>query len=48
MIGIVQRGGDVRSRTMERVTSMNIAAGFIAENADLTCRVITDEVRLYT
>jgi transposase-like protein len=41
VVGIVQRGGDVRFRMMERVTSMNIAS-FIAENADLSCRVITD------
>jgi hypothetical protein len=31
---------------MERVTSMNIAS-FIAENADLSCRVITDEAPVY-
>ncbi|MFZ0480689.1 MAG: IS1595 family transposase [Terriglobales bacterium] len=46
VIGIVQRGGDVRFRMMERVTSMNIAS-FIAENADLSCRVITDEAPVY-
>jgi transposase-like protein len=46
VVGIVQRGGDVRFRMMERVTSMNIAS-FIAENADLTCRVITDEAPIY-
>jgi transposase-like protein len=46
VVGIVQRGGDVRFRMMERVTSMNIAS-FIAENADLSCRVITDEAPVY-
>jgi transposase-like protein len=46
VVGIVQRGGNVSFRMMERVTSMNIAS-FIAENADLTCRVITDEAPIY-
>ena len=46
VVGIVQRGGDVRFQMMERVTSMNISR-FIAENADLSCRVITDEAPVY-
>jgi transposase-like protein len=45
--GIVQRDGDVRFQVMERLTSERLAE-FIAENADLTCRVITDEANLYT
>jgi transposase-like protein len=47
VVGIVQRDGEVRFRMMERVTGENIA-NFIAENADLTCRVITDESPAYT
>jgi len=42
VVGIVQRGGDVRFQMMERVTSDNLGK-FIAENADLSCRLITDE-----
>lgn len=40
--GIVQRGGDVRFQMMTRVTA-NKLSRFIAENADLTCRLLTDE-----
>jgi transposase-like protein len=46
VIGMVQRGGDVRFRMMERITSENIG-NFVKENADLTCRVITDELHVY-
>lgn len=46
VVGIVQRGGDVRFQMMERVTSANIGK-FIAENADLSCRMITDELSVY-
>jgi transposase-like protein len=42
----VQRGGDVRFQMMERVTSENIGR-FVAENADLSCRIITDELAVY-
>ena len=35
---MVQRGGDVRFRMMERVTSDNLA-DVLAENASITCRV---------
>ena len=42
----MQRDGDVRFQMMERVTAENISK-FIAQNADLSCRVITDEFNLY-
>src|ERR1700677_151856 len=38
VVGIVQRGGDVRFQMMERVTAENIGQ-FVAENADLSCRI---------
>jgi len=40
--GIVQRDGDVRFQLLQRVTSDQLGK-FIAENADLSCRLITDE-----
>jgi len=40
--GLVQRGGDVRFKMLQRVTSDQLGQ-FIAENADLSCRLITDE-----
>jgi transposase-like protein len=46
VVGIVQRGGDVRFQMMERVTAENIGK-FVAENADLSCRIITDELGVY-
>jgi transposase-like protein len=46
VIGIVERGGDVRFRMMERVTADKISL-FVAENADLSCRIITDEFQAY-
>jgi hypothetical protein len=46
VVGIVQRGGDVRFQMMERVTAANIGR-FVAENADLSCRMITDELGVY-
>jgi transposase-like protein len=42
VVGMVQRGGDVRFRMMDRITADRLAE-VIAENADLTCRLITDE-----
>jgi hypothetical protein len=42
VLGMVQRDGDVRLRMMERLTADRIGA-VLAENADLTCRLITDE-----
>lgn len=46
VVGIVQRNGDVRFRMMQRVTAENISK-FVAENADLSCRIITDELPVY-
>ena len=46
VVGIVQRGGDVRLRVMERVIA-NRLGEFIAENADLSCRLMSDELNLY-
>jgi len=47
VVGIVQRGGDVRFRMMKRLSAKNLAK-FIAENADGSCRLITDDLNLYT
>jgi len=47
VVGIVQRGGDVRFEMMARVTADNIGR-FVAENADLSCRIITDEYPAYS
>jgi transposase-like protein len=44
--GIVERNGDVRFKMMERVTAENLSA-FVAENADLTCRIMTDDFKSY-
>lgn len=46
VVGIVQRGGDVRFRVMERVTASTLGE-FVAENADRSCRLITDESKAY-
>jgi transposase-like protein len=46
VLGIVQRGGDVRFRMMDRLTAERLRE-VIAENADLTCRMITDEFPKY-
>lgn len=46
VLGVVQRNGDVRFQLMERITSENIGK-FVAENADLSCRIITDELPAY-
>lgn len=47
VFGIVQRHGDVRFQMMDRLTSDRLGE-VIAENADLTCRLITDEYNAYT
>lgn len=39
---VVQRGGDVRFQVSKRVTSDRLGQ-FLMENADLSCRLITDE-----
>ncbi len=46
VVGMVQRGGDVRFRLMDRITADRLTE-VIAENADLTCRLITDEHQGY-
>jgi transposase-like protein len=46
VVGMVQRDGDVRFQTMDRITSDRLHE-VLAENADLTCRLITDEHRGY-
>jgi len=46
VLGIVQRDGDVRFQLSDRVTADRLSE-FVAENADLTCRLITDEHRGY-
>lgn len=46
VVGMVQRGGDVRFRMMERLTIDRLAE-VVKENADLTCRVITDDFNMY-
>ena len=46
VLGMVQRNGDVRFRAMERLTSDRMHE-VIAENADLSCRLITDNYPKY-
>jgi len=46
VFGMVQRDGAVRLRMMERLTADRITE-VLAENADRTCRLITDELVLY-
>jgi len=46
VFGIVQRDGDVRFQLLNRITADRIGH-YIAENADLTCRLITDESVAY-
>jgi len=46
VMGMVQRGGDVRFQMMERLTADRMRE-VIAENADLTCRLITDDFPKY-
>lgn len=43
---MVQRDGEVRFRQMERLTIVELA-DVIVENADMTCRVITDDFNMY-
>jgi hypothetical protein len=46
VLSMVQRDGIVRFRMMDRLTADRIGE-VLAENADLTCRVITDELSVY-
>ena len=47
VFGVVQRDGEVRLQLMDRITSDRISE-YLAENADLSCRLITDESPAYT
>jgi transposase-like protein len=46
VFGVVQRDGDVRMRMMDRLTSERLTE-VLAENADRTCRLITDDYMAY-
>lgn len=46
VLGMVERGGDVRFRMMDRITADRLRE-VVAENADLSCRLITDELSAY-
>ena len=46
VVGVVQRNGNVRFRMMERLTAKKISE-VIAEYADTTCRLITDDLNAY-
>ena len=46
VLGMVQRDGAVRLRLMDRLTADRLGE-VLAENADLTCRLITDELQQY-
>lgn len=46
VLGMVQRGGDVRLRVLERLTAKKLGQ-YLIENADFTCRLVTDEFRSY-
>lgn len=47
VVAMVQRNGDVRYRMMERVTAAKLSQ-VIRDNADLSCRLMTDESPAYT
>ena len=46
VFGMVQRDGDVRFRMLERVTADRLGE-ILAENADRSCRIISDEFAAY-
>jgi transposase-like protein len=46
VVAMVQRNGDVRYRMMERVTAAKLGQ-VIRDNADLSCRLMTDESPAY-
>ena len=46
VLGMVARDGDVRLSQMERLTADRIG-NVLVENADRTCRVVTDEYYAY-
>lgn len=47
VVGLVQRGGDLRTRTMDRVTAENIGP-IMAEYISAESAIMTDESRLYS
>lgn len=47
VVAMVQRGGDVRFKMLERVTTANLER-VIAANASITARLVTDEFQCYT
>ena len=47
VFGVVQRGGDVRLRAMQRVTAKTLGKA-LAEHADTSSRLMTDESSAYT
>jgi transposase-like protein len=46
VVAMVQRGGSVRMRVVDRITSDRLGE-VLSENADGSCRLITDEYRAY-
>lgn len=46
VVAMVQRGGSVRMRVVDRITSERLGE-VLAENADGSCRLITDDYRGY-
>jgi len=46
VIGMVQRDGDVRFKMMDRLTAARVGE-VLKENADHTCRIITDDFATY-
>lgn len=46
VLGIVQRGGDVRFQAVKRLTSEKVAK-FILDNAELSSRLMTDQLNAY-
>ena len=46
VVGVVERNGNVRFRMMERLTAKKLGE-VIAEHADTTCRLITDDLNAY-
>jgi transposase-like protein len=46
VLGMVQRGGDVRFRMMERLTIERLTS-VLVEHADMTCSVRTDDFNMY-
>lgn len=47
VFAVLERGGEIRLRTIERVTSRNVAAA-LADTTEPTARLMTDESSAYT